>query len=150
MKKVSLLLAATAMAGFAATASAGDERVVGAVIGGVAGGVVGNQVGGQTGAAIGALLGAVAGAEIADRDRRGDARYVTHGHRHQAHYYDSRQPVIVHRYAPPPRPVVIYHDSAPRKPVRYYYVSDRGDRHGQHRGRGHHTHQHAHDRYCRH
>lgn len=163
MKKSSVLLAAILGLGLTATASAGDDRVIGAVLGGVAGGAIGGNLGGRDGAALGVVVGAALGAAVADDGRRHSSSYYDHGgyrdyrgyDRHYDHHHGGNRIVYrpVYRPAPPVRHV--YHYPAPHR----YYSHDRGYRrdhrdHRDHRDyrhdrgrddRGHHGHR-GHDR----
>lgn len=136
MKKSALLFAAILGLGVTATASAGDDRVIGAVLGGVAGGAIGGNIGGRDGAALGVVVGAALGAAVADDGRRhygsSHGYYDHRGHdRYRGHYHGGDRIVYrpVYRPAPPVRHV--YHYQAPRR----HYSHDRDYRrdHRDHR-----------------
>lgn len=156
MKKSSVFLAAILGLGLTATASAGDDRVIGAVIGGVAGGAIGSNLGGRDGAALGVVVGAALGAAVADDGRRHSSSYYGHGYRdyrgydrHYRHHHGGDRIVYrpVYRPAPPVRHV--YHYPAPH---RYYshgrdYRRDHRDHRDYRHDRGRHDRGHrGHDR----
>lgn len=157
MNRSSVFLAAMLGLGLATTASAGDDRVIGAVLGGVAGGAIGGNLGGRDGAALGVVVGAALGAAVADDGRRHSSSYYGHGggyrdyrgyDRHHPHYYHGGDRIAyrpVYRPAPPVRHV--YHYQAPRR--HYSHERDYRRDHRDHRdyrhdrgghGRGHHGH----------